>query len=103
MTDKELESFRTHPKRLLIEIIAGDKPTSPRHIAAKLEIERRAGSFTRGMAIIALIISFLSLVLSLLTYWQQCHVSTSAPLTQQPQELLTINCQAYNYAQSEKI
>jgi hypothetical protein len=79
MTDQELKAFTTHPKRLLIEIIAGDKPTSPRHIAAKLEIERRSGRFTRVMSIIAFITSFLSLVLSSLAYLQPLNDSTSAP------------------------
>lgn len=83
-TFQELEAFRRHPKRLLIEFITGDKPTSPRHIATKLEIERRSGRFTRVMSIIAFIISFLSLVLCLLAYWQPRDVSMSAPLMQQP-------------------
>jgi hypothetical protein len=42
MTEEELARFKSYPKSKLIEYVSGDKPTSPYHIAAKYELDRRA-------------------------------------------------------------
>ena len=54
---------------------------------AEHEWQMRSGRFTRRMAILAFIISFLSLVLSGLSYWHPHHEATSThstPLKPQP-------------------
>ena len=68
MTDEELAAFRSYPKSKLIEFVSGDVPTSPYHIAAKYELDRRAGLFGRRIAVAALIVSVLSLIISWCSY-----------------------------------
>jgi hypothetical protein len=68
MTDEELAAFRSYPRSKLIAFISGDIPTSPRHIAARFELDRRAGAFGRRLAAAAFAISVLSLIVSWLSY-----------------------------------
>jgi len=83
MTEEELEAFKSYPKSKLIAFVSGDIPASPRHIAARYELDRRAGAFGRRLAIAAFIVSILS---ALIASWsaylsQQARTAKSAPST----------------------
>ena len=62
MNDEELKSYRKKKDLELIAFIAGDKPTSFRHIAADYELKRRAKKPVLYTAIAAVVISFISLL-----------------------------------------
>src|SRR5882672_6196774 len=53
--DDESYDYRSRPHKWPIEIVAGDKPSSPRHQAALYELERRKGRTARLSLAVALI------------------------------------------------
>jgi hypothetical protein len=79
MTEEELAAFKSYPKSKLIAFISGDIAASPRHIAARYELDRRAGAFGRRLAVAAFAISILSLVVSWLSYTAAHHAHVVAP------------------------
>jgi len=81
MTEEELAAFESYPKSKLIAFISGDIPASPRHIAARYELDRRAGAFGRRLAVAAFAISLLSLIVSWLSYTaaHRTHAVTPSP------------------------
>ena len=79
MTDEELAAFKSYPKSKLIAFISGDIPASPRHIAARYELDRRAGAFGRRLAVAAFAISVFSLIVSWLSYTAAHRTQVVAP------------------------
>ena len=60
MNDEELAGYRKHSNATLIQFM-GEKPESLRHIAARRELDRRAGAFGRRMSISAFIVSVVAI------------------------------------------
>jgi hypothetical protein len=79
MTEEELAAFKSYPKSKLIAFVSGDIPASPRHIAARYELDRRAGAFGRRLAVAAFAISLLSLIISWLSYTAAHRTPVAAP------------------------
>ncbi|MBX7157354.1 MAG: hypothetical protein K1X66_03105 [Verrucomicrobiae bacterium] len=65
MNKQEFKSYRKKSPSELLPFVSGDKPASEKHIAAKLELERKANRPAFWMSVIAIIISILSLLVSI--------------------------------------